>query len=106
MYDGCMKHLQLRFVDEVLLDRLSVAAKRERRSLNSQILWMLERQLAQGEAMRVIPVGYQGPAQHTYTPDCDGIHEVGPCPPPMHPVEVDWEQPGALTEGLDYEVEK
>lgn len=48
MYDRCVKHLQVRFDDEALLDRLNAAAKRERRSLNSQILWMLERQLKQG----------------------------------------------------------
>jgi hypothetical protein len=27
------------------------------------------------------PTGYQGPAQHTYTASCDGLHEPGLCPP-------------------------
>lgn len=26
------------------------------------------------------PVGYQGAAQHTYSPACDGFHEPGQCP--------------------------
>ncbi len=26
------------------------------------------------------PTGYQGAAQHTYTPGCDGLHPPGPCP--------------------------
>jgi hypothetical protein len=30
--------------------------------------------------LTVTPVGYQGPAQHTYTAGCDGFHEPGQCP--------------------------
>ncbi len=26
------------------------------------------------------PIGWQGAAQHTWTPSCDGNHEPGPCP--------------------------
>ncbi len=26
------------------------------------------------------PAGWQGAAQHTWTPSCDGNHEPGPCP--------------------------
>jgi hypothetical protein len=26
-----------------------------------------------------VPIGYQGAAQHTYTPNCDGFHESGQC---------------------------
>ena len=26
-----------------------------------------------------VPIGYQGPAQHTYTLNCDGSHEPGQC---------------------------
>ena len=31
---------------------------------------------------KVAPVIFQGPAvaQHTYTTECDGFHESGPCP--------------------------
>ena len=25
------------------------------------------------------PIGWQGAAQHTYTPGCDGFHPPGPC---------------------------
>jgi hypothetical protein len=32
--------------------------------------------------------GYQGPAQHTYTPACDGFHEPGPCPPSQPAVQI------------------
>ena len=38
--------------------------------------------------MTVTPIGYQGPAQHTYTPACAGHHEPGPCPPSQQPVTV------------------
>jgi hypothetical protein len=34
------------------------------------------------------PIGYQGAAQHTYTPACAGFHEPGPCPPSQQPVTV------------------
>jgi hypothetical protein len=27
------------------------------------------------------PIGWQGAAQHTYTPACDGFHPPGRCPP-------------------------
>lgn len=36
----------------------------------------------------VTPIGYQGAAQHTYTPACAGFHEPGPCPPSQQPVTV------------------
>ena len=36
------------------------------------------------------PIGYQGPAQHTYTMACDGFHEPGPCPPSRQPVRVEF----------------
>jgi hypothetical protein len=46
-----MKNVQLRFTDdeEGLLERLRAAAEQNRRSMNAQILWMLERQLTQDE---------------------------------------------------------
>lgn len=28
------------------------------------------------------PIGYQGPAQHTFTPGCDGFHQPGQCKAP------------------------
>ena len=31
--------------------------------------------------LTITPIGYQGPAQHTYTRACDGHHAPGPCPP-------------------------
>lgn len=34
------------------------------------------------------PAGYQGAAQHTYTPACAGFHDPGPCPPSVQPVTV------------------
>lgn len=33
-------------------------------------------------AFDIQPIGYQGPAQHTYTAACDGFHEPGQCPKP------------------------
>lgn len=42
-----MKYLQVRLYDETLLDRLTALAKRQHRSLNAQILWMLEQQMPQ-----------------------------------------------------------
>jgi hypothetical protein len=30
-------------------------------------------------AADITPIGYQGAAQHTYTPACDGFHEPGQC---------------------------
>jgi hypothetical protein len=44
-----VKYLQLRFADHDLHARVKAAAKRARRSMNAQILWMLERQLEQDE---------------------------------------------------------
>ena len=41
-----MKHFQLRFEDDELHERVKAEAEANRRSMNSQILWMLERQLA------------------------------------------------------------
>ena len=35
------------------------------------------------------PVGYQGAAQHTYTPACAGFHEPGPCPPSVQSYTVE-----------------
>jgi hypothetical protein len=32
------------------------------------------------ETVPFSPIGYQGPAQHTYTRSCDGFHEPGICP--------------------------
>jgi hypothetical protein len=32
------------------------------------------------DGLTFTPVGYQGPAQHTYTTGCDGFHEPGQCP--------------------------
>lgn len=50
VYDGYMtKHISLRVPDE-LLARLQAAAGRDRRSLNSEVLWLLERGLDQDEA--------------------------------------------------------
>jgi predicted HicB family RNase H-like nuclease len=43
------KHISLRVPDE-LLARLQAAAGRDRRSLNSEVLWLLERGLDQDEA--------------------------------------------------------
>lgn len=34
----------------------------------------------QRDQANIAPVGYQGPAQHTYTTGCDGFHEPGQCP--------------------------
>jgi hypothetical protein len=34
------------------------------------------------------PIGWQGAAQHTYTPACAGHHGPGPCPPSQQPVWV------------------
>lgn len=41
-----MKHFQLRFEDDELHERVKAEAEANRRSMNSQILWMLEQQLA------------------------------------------------------------
>lgn len=30
-------------------------------------------------SLTFVPVGYQGPAQHTYTMTCDGFHAPGQC---------------------------
>jgi hypothetical protein len=38
--------------------------------------------------MTVTPIGYQGPAQHTYTMACDGFHEPGQCPKSEQPYTV------------------
>ena len=47
-----------------------------------------------GSGLVFTPAGYQGAAQHTYTPACDGFHAGGPCPPSQAPVEIprgtDW----------------
>ena len=43
-----MPHVSLR-VPEDLLTRLHAAAERDRRSLNSEVLWLLERALDQDE---------------------------------------------------------
>jgi predicted HicB family RNase H-like nuclease len=49
VYDGYMtKHVSLR-VPEALLARLQAAAERERRSLNSEVLWLIEQQLSEEE---------------------------------------------------------
>jgi hypothetical protein len=32
------------------------------------------------EELRITPIGWQGAAQHAWTPGCDGIHAPGPCP--------------------------
>ena len=32
------------------------------------------------DVLTYTPIGYQGPAQHTYTTACDGFHEPGQCP--------------------------
>ena len=42
-----MKHFQLRFEDDELHERVKAQAEANRRSMNSQILWMLEKQLEQ-----------------------------------------------------------
>lgn len=47
-----MKHFQLRFEDEALHARVQGAAKDARRSMNSQIMWMLEQQLEQAQTKR------------------------------------------------------
>jgi hypothetical protein len=33
-------------------------------------------------AVPFTPSGYQGAAQHTFTPGCDGFHEPGQCKTP------------------------
>jgi hypothetical protein len=35
------------------------------------------------------PIGWQGAAQHTYTPACAGFHPAGACPPSQAPVRVE-----------------
>jgi len=39
-------------------------------------------------ALTFTPVGYQGPAQHTYTTACAGFHAPGPCPTVIQPVNI------------------
>lgn len=36
----------------------------------------------------ITPIGWQGPAQHTYTTACDGLHPYGPCPPAQYPLVI------------------
>lgn len=50
---------------------------------------------------------YNGPAQHTYTPACDGFHVPGPCPPaPAGAVDVTlYPKSGTVTSGGDVAVE-
>jgi hypothetical protein len=43
-----MKHISLR-VPEELLERLKDTAEKNRRSLNAQVIWMLERELELGD---------------------------------------------------------
>ena len=44
-----------------------------------------------GHPAAITPSGYQGAAQHTYTPACDGFHEPGPCPEPATPAsQIQW----------------
>jgi hypothetical protein len=31
----------------------------------------------------ITPIGWQGAAQHTWTPGCAGHHAPGPCPEPQ-----------------------
>jgi hypothetical protein len=38
----------------------------------------------------ITPIGWQGAAQHTYTPACAGHHAPGPCPPSQQPVRVEF----------------
>lgn len=45
----------------------------EPRYLPPSVLWA-------SDNLTFTPVGYQGPAQHTWTIACDGFHEFGPCP--------------------------
>lgn len=40
-----MKHVNVRFTDEELHARVKAAAEGDRRSLNSEILWLIERGL-------------------------------------------------------------
>lgn len=37
----------------------------------------------------MIPAGYQGAAQHTFTFRCDGFHDPGPCPEQPRTVVID-----------------
>jgi len=46
------------------------------------------RELVLTPEMTFTPIGYQGPAQHTYTAACAGFHAPGPCPPSQQPVTV------------------
>lgn len=41
------------------------------------------------EPISITPAGYQGPAQHTWTLQCDGFHEPGTCKDDA-PVTVTW----------------
>lgn len=43
-----------------------------------------------GSGLVFTPIGYQGPAQHTYTPACDGFHEPGQCPRTSTASQVTW----------------
>jgi hypothetical protein len=46
--------------------------------------------------LTVTPQGYQGAAQHTFTPGCAGHHPPGPCPPSRATPA------GQVQRGLDY----
>jgi hypothetical protein len=50
-----------------------------------------------GDDTKVTLTGWQGAAQHTYTPECAGHHAPGPCPPPKVPLqEADFTGGGTL----------
>lgn len=34
------------------------------------------------------PIGCRGPAQHTRTLACDGLHDPGLCPPSQQPITI------------------
>lgn len=56
---------------------LTPGARETWRSVADAVLML--RDLGQ-PAITVTPVGYQGPARHTWTAACDGFHESQACP--------------------------
>lgn len=46
LHNIAMKNLNVRFLDEEILERIREAADQDRRSVNSEIIWLIERGLA------------------------------------------------------------
>jgi hypothetical protein len=57
------------------------------------------------------PIGYQGPAQHTYTVNCDGFHPPGQCNAAAvelgaPPVETGWDSGRTVSPDPSWPVER